>query len=215
MSTIALTPYLEQRARWPAEGRHIMAQYDDASLVVYQAYRPEIADWAVERQRFGGPWSFSRMSWIKPNFLWMMFRCGWASKPGQERVLAIRLERNGFNAILAEAVHSSFVPECYPDRATWQARVKGSDVRLQWDPDHTPSGAKETRRAIQLGMRGKILAKFATTWIVSIEDVTELVHTQHERMQQEGLAALETPSERPYPVVDPEVSKHLGIDVPD
>ena len=29
------------------------------------------------------------------------------------------------------------------------------EVRLQWDPDHTPDGCKEKRRAIQLGLKGK------------------------------------------------------------
>ena len=51
--------------------------------------------------RFGGDkFSFSRMSWIKTNFLWMMFRCGWATKPGQECVLTVRLSHDGFNTIL-------------------------------------------------------------------------------------------------------------------
>jgi hypothetical protein len=36
------------------------------------------------------------MTWIKPSFLWMMYRCGWATKPGQERVLAIQITREGF-----------------------------------------------------------------------------------------------------------------------
>lgn len=45
-------PYLEQSEKeWPREGRHILAQYDEDSVVVYQAYCPEIADYAVEHQR--------------------------------------------------------------------------------------------------------------------------------------------------------------------
>lgn len=44
--------YVEQRDReWPLEGRHILAQYDDNSIVVYQAYCAEIADYAVKHQR--------------------------------------------------------------------------------------------------------------------------------------------------------------------
>jgi Domain of unknown function (DUF4291) len=116
-----LAPYSEQSARWPARGRHILAQFDVDTILVYQAYRPEIAVWAVNHQRFGGPFSFSRMSWIKPNFLWMMFRCGWATKEGQEHVLAVRLTRTLFDLILKQAVPSSFVPELYADHAAWQA----------------------------------------------------------------------------------------------
>ena len=44
------------------------------------------------------------MTWIKTNFLWMMFRCGWCSKPGQQRVLAIWLKRSAFDHYLAHAL---------------------------------------------------------------------------------------------------------------
>src|SRR6185295_3805568 len=142
--------YQAQIARWPRSGRHILAQFDDDSVVVYQAYRPSIGRFAAEHGYFGGEFSLDRMSWIKPNFLWMMYRCGWAAKEGQEVVLAVRLQRAGFDAILAEAVHSSYVAAVYGDEATWQAAVNRSDVRLQWDPDHNPAGAKLERRAIQL-----------------------------------------------------------------
>ena len=44
--------YIEQQEKvWPEEGRHILAQYDEDSVVVYQAYCPEIADYAVEHQK--------------------------------------------------------------------------------------------------------------------------------------------------------------------
>ena len=44
--------YVEQRDKeWPEEGRHILAQYDEDSVVVYQAYCPEIAQYAVKHQR--------------------------------------------------------------------------------------------------------------------------------------------------------------------
>ena len=53
----------------------------------------------------------------------------------------------------------------------WSA-VANSDVRLPWDPDHDPSGAPLERHAIQLGLRGGILAKYAGEWLLGIEDVT-------------------------------------------
>jgi hypothetical protein len=31
------------------------------------------------------------LTWIKPPFLWMMYRCGWATKPGQETVLDVAI----------------------------------------------------------------------------------------------------------------------------
>jgi hypothetical protein len=63
----------------------VRADYDRTTIVVYQAYRAEIADAAVRAQRFVEPFSLNRMTWIKPSFLWMMGRCGWARKPGNRR----------------------------------------------------------------------------------------------------------------------------------
>ena len=37
------------------------------------------------------------MSWIKPNFLWMMYRCGWAAKENQKSVLAISINKTDFD----------------------------------------------------------------------------------------------------------------------
>ncbi|WP_413199926.1 DUF4291 family protein, partial [Nostoc piscinale] len=86
--------YLNQISCWPQTGRHILAQYDDQTVVVYQAYRPEIGHFAASNGYFGGEFSLERMSWIKPNFLWMMYRCGWGTKDGQEVVLAIWIQRS-------------------------------------------------------------------------------------------------------------------------
>jgi hypothetical protein len=47
------------------------------AIVVYQAYRPQIGRFAAPRGSFGGShFSLGLMSWIKPNFLWMMYRSG-------------------------------------------------------------------------------------------------------------------------------------------
>lgn len=73
--------------------RQVRAVHDDETITVYQAYNPEIAEAAVRAGRFVPPFSLNRMTWIKPSFLWMMYRCGWATKPGQERVLAVRITR--------------------------------------------------------------------------------------------------------------------------
>ena len=51
------------------------------------------------------------MTWIKPSFLWMMYRSGWGTKTDQERILAIDITREGFNTILSGVVLSAFDPE--------------------------------------------------------------------------------------------------------
>ncbi|HEY8375030.1 MAG TPA: DUF4291 family protein, partial [Nannocystis sp.] len=142
----------------------------------------------------------------------MMYRSGWGTKEGQEVVLAVRIQRTAFDAILAAAVHSSYVPEVYGDPETWSRAVKRSDVRLQWDPDHSPSGGKLERRAIQLGLRGPTLAKYAREWIVDIEDISDFVAEQRDALTRRE--PLLTPREDVYPVSDAAVAARLGLDTP-
>jgi Domain of unknown function (DUF4291) len=202
-------PYLEQAASWPSSGRHILAQFDDDSIYVYQAYRPAIADFAVAHQRFGGEFSYSRMSWIKPNFLWMMYRAGWASKEGQERILAVRLKRSFFDEILQLVVPSGFEPVRYTSREDWQKAVAASEVRLQWDPDHDPLGRSVERRAVQLGLRGRTLRRYGEEELLSIEDITPFVVEQRARINRD-FQDLITPEEHVYDP-GPEAARALGL----
>lgn len=204
--------YQDQEARWPQTGRHILAQFDAEKVVVYQAFRPKIGQYAAWHGRqFGDNFSLSRMSWIKPNFLWMMFRSGWATKENQETVLAVSLKRTAFDVILEQAVASAFDPEQHGSRDEWQDALGRSEVRLQWDPDHAPDGAtKFERRAIQLGLRGGVLAQYASDWIVNIEDITPFVTEQHKHVQAGNLSLLQTPCEAVYPVSDVQ-AKQLGM----
>lgn len=191
-------PYLAQQAHWPFEGRHILAQYDDTSIVVYQAYRPRIGHFAARNGYFGGDFSFSRMSWIKPNFLWMAYRSGWGSKENQEVMLAVRIQRGAFDEILRQAVPSTYQKHLYASEAEWKRAVEQSAVRLQWDPDHDPSGRPLERRAIQLGLRGEILARYAREWVIEIEDISDFVAEQREHARGD-YANLVVPQERVYP----------------
>lgn len=150
---LQLKKYKEQQKEWPQSGYHIMAQYDNEKIIVYQSYRPEIGNFAVKNQFFGGAFSLDRMTWIKPNFLWMMYRNGWGTKEGQEVVLAVHIKKEAFENYVKNAVYSSFKPELYESYEAWQEDVTNSNVRLQWDPDHDPYGVKLERRAIQIGLR--------------------------------------------------------------
>lgn len=191
--------YETQARNWPRDGKHILAHYDDSSIIVYQAYRPSIGKFAMENGRLGGPdFSFSRMSWIKPNFLWMMYRSGWGTKEGQEMVLALRIRRSFFDDIVAQAVPSSYQPDYPGGREAWATAVRDSEVRLQWDPDHSPSGAKLERRAVQLGLRGRVLEAFAGPELMEVIDVSDLARSQLPYVAQSQIASLRTPTERVY-----------------
>lgn len=202
-------PYLMQVDRLPKLGNHILAQFDEFSIVVYQASRPAIGKFAATQGYFGGEFSFERMSWIKPNFLWMMYRSGWGTKVNQETILAIWLKRSAFDDILALAVHSTFVPEVYASEKEWKKAVQRSNVRLQWDPDHRPSGTKLACRAIQLGLRGDVLKAYAKEWIIDIEDISEFV--QQQRQNIAGCTQLITPRETVYPVFNLDTTVKLGL----
>jgi hypothetical protein len=204
--------YRTQVARWPRSGRHILAQFDEQSIIVYQAYSPEIGDFAARHGYFGGSFRLNRMSWIKTNFLWMMYRSGWGTKENQEVTLAIRLRRAAFDAILAQAVSSSFEPDSYATEADWKSQVASSSVRLQWDPDHDPSGANLERRAVQIGLRGDILGQYAREWIDGIEDVSEFVLEQRANRVAPWERLL-IPHENVYPVKDLKVAARLGVEL--
>jgi len=203
--------YPEQVKVWPKAGRHILAQFDDESVIVYQAYNPAIGRYAVEHGRFGGEFSFSRMSWIKSNFLWMMYRSGWSTKENQEVTLALRLRKTFFDSLLAEAVPSSWDRELFATSEEWSRAVGKSSVRLQWDPDHHPSGAKLDRRAIQLGLRGSILEAFGTTELLEVIDLSEFVAEQRSVLASRGVSALVTPRERVYMPTESTIATRLRL----
>ncbi len=206
-----LEPYTAQQDRLPEKGKYIVGNYSENSIIVYQAFNQEISDYAVEYHKFGGNhYSFSRMTWIKPGFMWMMYRSGWASKKDQERILAIELKMEGFLEILRNATHSSFQPDIFNTKEDWQHQLKTHKVRLQWDPDHNPKGAKLERKAIQLGLKDKILEQFNNEWIINVKDITEFVRQQHKNALH-SIEKLEVPVENVLDLNDDGLERLLGI----
>lgn len=140
-----------------------------------------------------------------------MYRSGWGTKEGQEVILAIRIQRSAFDSILAQAVYSRYVPEIYENQQAWSYAVKTSDVRLQWDPDHSPTGEKLKRRAIQLGLQGEAAIKYSREWIIDIEDISEFVAEQRQQLVSGNYEALITPEEYAYEISDLETAKKLQL----
>jgi hypothetical protein len=198
MIPLATAAYNEQMKGWPQNGRHILAQFDDNTIIVYQAYCPSIGRFAVEKGFFGGDFKFSRMSWIKPNFLWIMYRSQWGQAEGQEVVLAVRLKRRFFDSLLAQAVPSSFDAANLGSYEEWTAAVARSNVRLQWDPDHLPTGEKCERRAIQRGLRGTALEAYGKREIVQIIDMSAFIAEQRSNVREWKNGKLITPIEQVY-----------------
>jgi hypothetical protein len=204
--------YIHQAALWPQSGRHILAQADEDSVIVYQAYRPSIGEFAIEHGYFSGDFDYARMSWIKPNFLWMMYRSGWGTKQGQEIILAIRLRRPFFDNILSQAVESTFVKSNYTSPEEWERAIATSTIRIQWDPDHHPNGSPSQRRAIQLGLRGRVLKDYGRKEILEILDMSAFVNEQRGNISSERIAELVTPAEREYVPDNPAIRTRIGLD---
>jgi len=111
--------------------RQIRAVYDADTIRVYQAYNDAIADSALAHGTFiSPPYKKTRMTWIKPSFLWMMYRSGWAQKDdNQRRILAIDIRRSGFAWALSHSAPSSVPPGM--DVEAWQAeKARAQRIRV-------------------------------------------------------------------------------------
>jgi uncharacterized protein DUF4291 len=195
------------------EPRLVRAAFDDRTVTVYQAYSPEIADAAVRAGTFVPPFSLDRMTWIKPSFGWMMHRCGWASKPGQERVLAIQISRTGFEWVLANACLSHYEPGMHDSPQAWAAALAESPVRVQWDPDRSLNGDQLPTRAIQVGLAGEAARRYVREWITSVTDITSLVRRVRVQVQsgQPRDAHSLLPPETMYPL-PVGIARRIGAD---
>jgi len=193
--------------------RSIRARFDARSLVVYQAYSAAIAEPAIAAQRFVPPFSLNRMTWIKPSFLWMMERSGWASKAGQERVLAVHIRREAFESALRLAVLSHPDGRVFESQESWREAVDTSAVRVQWDPERSLRGGKLEYRSLQVGLGRQIIGAYAKDWIVRIEDVTPLAHRikQLKAQGEWARAGALVPEEKEYPTPE-DIKRRLGME---
>ncbi|QUQ69213.1 DUF4291 domain-containing protein [Kutzneria sp. CA-103260] len=177
----------------------INAAYDERLITVYQAYHPAIAEAALAAGAFVPPFSRTRMTWIKPSFRWMMHRSSWATAPGQERVLAIRISRAGFDWAVANACLSAYDATVHTSHEQWRRQLKGSPVRVQWDPDRDVRMQTLPYRAIQIGLKGVALERYVDEWTHDITDVTASAHEVRDpvRAGQVDRAERLRPKERP------------------
>lgn len=182
--------------------REIRADFDRETIVIYQAYAAKIAEAALEAQRFIAPFSFHRMTWIKPSFLWLMHRSNWGQRSGQERVVAVRIKRAGWEKALSLAVLTSFSPRAFTSPTDWTEKFAKARVHVQWDPERSLRGAGLPYYSIQIGLSRHIIREYVEDWIVRIEDYTPRVRKIYDFLQagQADKAKRQLPPERLYPV---------------
>ncbi|WP_051709192.1 DUF4291 domain-containing protein [Streptomyces sp. NRRL S-350] len=184
--------------------RLVRAAHTADTVTVYQAFPPGIAEPAAAEGRFPEAFARDRMTWIKPSFLWMMHRSDWGRGAGQERVLALEISREGFDWALERAVLSAYTGRVHDSQAAWKRELRQSPVRVQWDPDRDLGLRPLERRAVQVGLRGEAVRRYADEWIRRITDVTALAG----RVRVERDPAL-LPVETAYPL-DAAVAARLG-----
>ena len=194
--------------------RQIRADFDRDSVVVYQAYRREIAESAIKAGRFVEPFSWGRMTWIKPSFMWLMGRSNWGTKSGQEHILAIRIKREGWERALSLGVLTSFEPKVHQQDSNWRTQFENAVVHVQWDPERTIHGKKLEHRSIQVGLSRQIIREFTDDWILEINDFTprtrkirSLYLSGNQRRAKDQL-----PKESIYPI-HADTGMRLGMDV--
>lgn len=175
----------------------IRASYNCSTIRVYQAFNDQIANEALIDNRFGNSFNRERMTWIKPSFLWMMYRSGWGTKSNQNRILSIDIKREGFDYLVEHAVLTTYNPQLYKNYQEWRERLALSDVRCQWDPDRDIEGNPLQARAIQLGIKGNALLKYLNEWIVDIKDISKFVHEIYLKKDICDIKQI-IPVERPY-----------------
>ncbi|MEV6955804.1 DUF4291 domain-containing protein [Streptomyces sp. NPDC051183] len=181
--------------------RQIRAAHTATTVTVYQAYGPHLGLPAARDGRFPAAWKRERMTWIKPSFLWMMYRCGWAAKADQETVLAIEITRAGFDRALREACLSHYESGVHADEAAWKESLREAPARVQWDPERDLHLNPLPYRSLQLGLSGPASRAYADEWTVSIRDVTPLAREVHGliRAGEDAAARALLPVETPYP----------------
>mmetsp|Transcript_56365 Transcript_56365/g.119951 ORF Transcript_56365/g.119951 Transcript_56365/m.119951 type:complete len:237 (-) Transcript_56365:308-1018(-) len=208
--------------------REIRALYNDSFVRVYQAYSDEIADLAVKGNGFRAPmeagcWCPTRMTWIKPSALWMAYRCGWTTMKDkrQARVLALDLDRSGFENLLSKAVLSH-------GSGSGKVNCRELPVVVQWDPERdfdleAPKKQVFTHgvravRSIQIGLRkSSVEVLLDPAFVLQITDVTAQFRQAVQSLERGDLEAarealFSAGEERPLEVSD-ELREILRMDV--
>lgn len=81
----------------------------------------------------------------------------------------------------------------------------------QWDPERDVIGRRLDRQAIQIGIRGEVIRKYVSDFIIGVENVSALAH-EIGRLNKAGSENFpELPLEREYPVSD-ELFARLGCE---
>ncbi len=190
----------------------IRADYDAQTIVIYQAYPLAIASAALEAGRFVPPFSFNRMTWIKPSFLWLMERSNWGRKSGQEYILKVRMSRAGWYEALKRGVLTRYASGAYRNAETWRKDFEHAEVHVQWDPERSLRSSDLGHNSIQVGISRHLIERYVNDWVQEIRDMTPQVRKIRTLLQngQSSKAAALLPKQHIYHVPQ-DIKQRLNI----
>ena len=191
---------------------NIRAEFDDKTFTVYQAFDDSIANIAIQQQKLLPPFSYQRLTWIKPSLLWLMYRSDWGRQAGMNCILKIKIHRKYWDQALAEAILTTPEKHVYKDAKKWRSALNKSRIRVQWDPERDLYNTKLKYKSIQVGITSALAEEYAKKWIDSIEDVTPLVRQMESYILQQKFEKAQTlmPLESIYPVSN-QIKTALGM----
>jgi hypothetical protein len=192
--------------------QEIRAEFDKKTITVYQAYNEEIALPAIKNNKFENPFSFNRMTWIKPSYLWLMERSNWGEKSNQDYILGIKIKRECWEKALSLGVLTHPDKDVYASGFEWEKQFSEAKVHIQWDPERTLRGEKLEERSIQVGISRFLIEEFNNEWIAEIINLTPLTKkiNQLRKIGKYKEAKKLLPQEKNYPL-DSQIEKRIGI----
>lgn len=192
--------------------QEIRAEFNRDTITVYQAYGKNIALPAIKNNRFEKPFSFHRMTWIKPSYLWLMERSNWGNKSNQEYILAIKIKRASWEKALSLGVLTHPDKAIYKSGYQWEQEFNQAKVHIQWDPERTLRGGKLEQRSIQVGISRYLIEEYNEEWIEEIIDLTPLTKKiallRKQGKHKEAKRLL--PKEQKYPLPE-NIANKIGV----
>ncbi len=109
---------------------------------------------------------------------------------------------------MGHAALSAFDPAIHPSKQVWQAELRNSPTRVQWDPERDRNGSPLAWRSLQIGLSKDMVSRYVHEWIVDMQDITPtLLHRRN--------VSMPLPVERPFPI-PAEIAAKIGVtDTPD
>lgn len=101
-----------------------------------------------------------------------MHRSQWGQKKGQERILAIRISRAGWEKALSLGVLTHPEQTVFPSPDVWRKEFESAPIHIQWDTERSLRGKPLNQFSIHVGISRKLIKEYVDEWILEFQDLT-------------------------------------------